>query len=287
MFDLGFETQIHSICGAIRPDRQTLLFSATFTSKIEKLARELLTDPIRIVIGSVGQTSMYVDQSVLLMNGEEEKWNWLMEQLPQFQSIGSVLIFVSKKEDVIQLSIKLQESGILCGSLQGDMSQYERESILSRFKSDKIKILVCTDVAARGLDIKSIKTVINYEIPRDIDTHVHRIGRTGRAGEKGQAYTLLTRDQDKFAGFLVRNLEEANQIVPQELINLAMKNHKFRKSRVSLMGNSAIVSRGTRVQRGGYHGSSSSSVQNNATRTFGNLSKSISFQKASSERTGK
>ena len=102
---------------------------------------------------------------------------------------------------------------------------------MTSFKRKEVPVLVATDVAARGLDITHIKTVINYDIARDIDTHTHRIGRTGRAGEKGVAYTLVTENDKEFVGHLVRNLEGANQPVPQELLALAMQSQWFRKSR--------------------------------------------------------
>lgn len=123
---------------------------------------------------------------------------------------------------------------------------------MNDYKSGKLKILVCTDVAARGLDIKQIKTVVNYDIARDIDSHVHRIGRTGRAGEKGTAFSLLTQKEDRFASELVRNLEESNQRVDKKLMDLAMKNPYFRKARSGFSGG-----RGRGRGRGGRGGSSS------------------------------
>lgn len=111
------------------------------------------------------------------------------------------------------------------------MDQVDRNQVISSFKKKEMDILVATDVAARGLDIPHIRTVINYDIARDIDTHTHRIGRTGRAGEKGTAYTLVTPGDKEFAGHLVRNLEGANQPVPEPLMDLAMQSAWFRKSR--------------------------------------------------------
>ncbi|XP_067220812.1 ATP-dependent RNA helicase DDX42-like [Chanodichthys erythropterus] len=111
------------------------------------------------------------------------------------------------------------------------MDQSERNKVIADFKKKNLPILVATDVAARGLDIPSIRTVVNYDVARDIDTHTHRIGRTGHAGEKGVAYTLLTTKDTSFAGDLVRNLEGANQSVSKDLMDLAMQNPWFRKSR--------------------------------------------------------
>ncbi|XP_062481134.1 ATP-dependent RNA helicase DDX42 isoform X2 [Pezoporus occidentalis] len=231
MFDMGFEYQVRSIANHVRPDRQTLLFSATFRKKIEKLARDILIDPIRVVQGDIGEANEDVTQIVEIFPSGPSKWNWLTRRLVEFTSSGSVLLFVTKKANAEELANNLKQEDHNLGLLHGDMDQSERNKVISEFKKKGIPILVATDVAARGLDIPSIKTVINYDVARDIDTHTHRIGRTGRAGEKGVAYTLLTPKDSNFAGDLVRNLEGANQHVSKELLDLAMQNPWFRKSR--------------------------------------------------------
>ncbi|KAL6434329.1 hypothetical protein ACFW04_006036 [Cataglyphis niger] len=232
MFDMGFEPQVRSICNHVRPDRQTLLFSATFKKKVEKLARDVLTDPIRIVQGDVGEANTDVTQHVVMFhNNPSGKWNWLLQNLVEFLSAGSLLIFVTKKLNAEELAnnLKLKEFDVLL--LHGDMDQIERNKVITAFKKKDVSTLVATDVAARGLDIPHIKTVVNYDVARDIDTHTHRIGRTGRAGEKGTAYTLVTEKDKEFAGHLVRNLEGANQEVSKSLMDLAMQSAWFRKSR--------------------------------------------------------
>ncbi|XP_034450061.1 ATP-dependent RNA helicase DDX42 isoform X2 [Hippoglossus hippoglossus] len=231
MFDMGFEYQVRSIASHVRPDRQTLLFSATFRKKIERLARDILTDPIRVVQGDIGEANEDVTQVVEMLHSGTEKWAWLIRRLVEFTSSGSVLIFVTKKANCEELATNLTQEGYSIGLLHGDMDQSERNKVISDFKKKNLPVLVATDVAARGLDIPSIRTVVNYDVARDIDTHTHRIGRTGRAGEKGVAYTLLTNKDTTFAGDLVRNLEGANQSVTKELMDLAMQNPWFRKSR--------------------------------------------------------
>ncbi|KAI9017572.1 P-loop containing nucleoside triphosphate hydrolase protein, partial [Gaertneriomyces semiglobifer] len=220
MFDLGFEPQVRSVCNNIRPDRQTLLFSATFQKRVERLARDVLNDQVRITIGSVGQANTDITQVIEVVEDDGYKWNWLISKLAGFAVNGSVLVFVGRKVGVDALAGNLKESGFDCGPLHGDMLQHERDAIIRDFKAGKVKILISTDVAARGLDIKSIKTVVNYDVAKDIDSHVHRIGRTGRAGEKGTAYTLITQKEDRFAGELVRNLEQSGQPVPPHLLAL-------------------------------------------------------------------
>uniref|UniRef100_A0A672HBC8 ATP-dependent RNA helicase DDX42 n=1 Tax=Salarias fasciatus TaxID=181472 RepID=A0A672HBC8_SALFA len=231
MFDMGFEYQVRSIASHVRPDRQTLLFSATFRKKIERLARDILVDPIRVVQGDIGEANEDVTQVVELLPSGTDKWGWLTRRLVEFTSTGSVLIFVTKKANCEELATNLTQEGYSLGLLHGDMDQSERNKVISDFKKKNLPVLVATDVAARGLDIPSIRTVVNYDVARDIDTHTHRIGRTGRAGEKGVAYTLLTNKDTTFAGDLVRNLEGANQSVSKELMDLAMQNPWFRKSR--------------------------------------------------------
>ncbi|KAH0552279.1 ATP-dependent RNA helicase DDX42 [Cotesia glomerata] len=232
MFDMGFEPQVRSICNHIRPDRQTLMFSATFKKRIEKLARDVLTDPVKIVHGDVGEANTDVTQHVIVFNNNPTgKWTWLLQNIVEFLSAGSLLIFVTKKLNAEELSnnLKLKEYEVML--LHGDMDQIERNKVITAFKKKEVSILVATDVAARGLDIPHIRTVVNYDIARDIDTHTHRIGRTGRAGEKGTAYTLVSEKDKEFAGHLVRNLEGADQEVPKSLMDLAMQSSWFRKSR--------------------------------------------------------
>lgn len=231
MFNMGFEPQVRSICNHVRPDRQTMLFSATFKKRIEKLARDVLTDPIRIIQGDLGEANEDITQHVLVFSNPHHKWNWLLCKIVEFQSQGSILIFVTKKLDAEQVANNLKLKEFDCVLLHGDMDQADRNKVITRFKRKECDIMVATDVAARGLDIPHIRTVVNYDIARDIDTHTHRIGRTGRAGEKGTAYTLVVEKDKEFAGHLVRNLEGANQEVPNALMELAMQSSWFRKSR--------------------------------------------------------
>ncbi|SPP84980.1 ATP-dependent RNA helicase DDX42 [Drosophila guanche] len=231
MFHMGFEPQVRSICNHVRPDRQTLLFSATFKKRIERLARDVLSDPVRIVQGDLNEANQDITQSVFVFPNPLQKWNWLLCHLVKFLSEGSVLIFVTKKADAETVANNLLVKEHNCLLLHGDMDQADRNKVITQFKRKECDILVATDVAARGLDIPHIRNVVNYDIARDIDTHTHRIGRTGRAGEKGNAFTLVTDKDKEFAGHLVRNLEGADQEVPEDLMELALKSSWFRSSR--------------------------------------------------------
>ncbi|CAO3622193.1 unnamed protein product [Cunninghamella blakesleeana] len=257
MFDLGFEPQVRSICDNVRPDRQTLLFSATFQKRVESLARQVTTDPIRISVGNAGQANEDITQEVVVFDDQALKWEWLLTNITSYCIDGSVIIFVSRKDGVDLLTNNINAAGFHAGALHGDLMQIERENVLKDFRNNKIGILIATDVAARGLDIKTVKTVINYDIAKDIDSHTHRVGRTGRAGEKGKAITLITKNEDRFAGELVYHLEGSSQIVPNELMNLAMSNPRFRNQR-SFGGG-----RGRGRGRGGRGGGRGRRYQNN------------------------
>ncbi|KAJ3125748.1 hypothetical protein HK098_008270 [Nowakowskiella sp. JEL0407] len=232
MFDLGFEEQVFSICRSVRPDRQTLLFSATFPRKIENLARMVLIDPVKITVGNVGVVNDDIEQVPVILQSDLEKWGWLVGKLAGAILEGSVLIFVSTKAGCDELTKNLKLNGFdLTNCLHGDMQQYERDQVVKDFRKDKIRVLVCTDVAARGLDIKTMSAVIHFDVAKDIESHVHRVGRTGRAGEKGVAYSLITQKDERFAGELVRSLEIGGKNVPSDLLQVAMKNPRFAKFR--------------------------------------------------------
>lgn len=152
--------------------------------------------------------------------------------IAEFVSTGKCLAFVTQKANASELAKNLKEAGkFKIGLLHGDMDQDDRNKIVSEFKKTDMPILVATDVAARGLDIPAIKTVVNYDVARDIDTHTHRIGRTGRAGESGTAYTLVLQSEKEFCPHLVRNLEGSNQIVPQAILDLAEQVPWFKSQR--------------------------------------------------------
>ncbi|KAJ8440856.1 hypothetical protein Cgig2_000744 [Carnegiea gigantea] len=237
MFDLGFEPQIRSIVSQIRPDRQTLLFSATMPRRVEKLAREILSDPVRVTVGEVGMANEDITQVVQVLPSDIEKLPWLLEKLQGMIDEGDVLVFASKKASVDEIESQLAQRGFKVAALHGDKDQASRMEILQKFKSGTYHVLVATDVAARGLDIKSIKSVVNFDTAKDMDMHVHRIGRTGRAGDKdGVAYTLITQKEARFAGELVNSLIAAGQNVPMELMDLAMKDGRFRSKRDARKG---------------------------------------------------
>ncbi|KAL4222426.1 ATP-dependent RNA helicase ddx42 [Mactra antiquata] len=280
MFDMGFEPQVRSIADHVRPDRQTLLFSATFRRKVEKLARDILADPIRVVQGEAGVANEDITQIVEVLPLGPAKWTWLVKRLVEMTTLGSVLIFVTRKANSEELATNLRSRDFKVGLMHGDMSQMERNDVITAFKKSEFPILVATDVAARGLDIPSIKTVVNYDVARDIDTHTHRVGRTGRAGEKGFAFTLITEKEREFAGALVRNLEAANQHVPQPLLDLATQCPKFRKTRFKNQGHGkkpmAVVASSGQKERPGLGAETSTRVNDSTSFTSFRASSALS-----------
>ncbi|CAK0825696.1 unnamed protein product [Prorocentrum cordatum] len=237
MFHMGFEYQVRSVVQNVRPSRQTLLFSATFPPKIERLARDLLQQPVRITTGQGGQAAANIVQHVEVLKSDDEKWDWMSKHIDGMLEKGQVLVFVksiASAEELTQNFTDLLEKKT--EFLHGDLDQTERMRILRDVKRKKVDVLIATDVAARGLDIPSIAVVVSYDVARDAETHTHRIGRTGRAGAAGEAYTLITADSKenyRMAALLVANLEAAGQEANSGLQWLAMKYGPYKAAKLT------------------------------------------------------
>mmetsp|Transcript_14898 Transcript_14898/g.36453 ORF Transcript_14898/g.36453 Transcript_14898/m.36453 type:complete len:589 (+) Transcript_14898:82-1848(+) len=217
MLDLGFERFIKKICSQIRPDRQTLCFSATWPPNVELLAKNYTDKPLRVNIGSMKQhANKDVKQKVLVME-DSDKHIYLTKVLEKLMDGSKILIFCQTKRNCDSVTRSLRNNGWPARCIHGDKQQSEREWVLEEFRSGKSPIMVATNIAARGLDIKGIKAVINYDFPNDIETYIHRIGRTGRAGSQGTAVTFFTPEDAMRAKELVEVLEEAEQKVPDQL----------------------------------------------------------------------
>uniref|UniRef100_A0A0D9Y4J9 RNA helicase n=1 Tax=Oryza glumipatula TaxID=40148 RepID=A0A0D9Y4J9_9ORYZ len=214
MLDMGFEPQIKKIVSQIRPDRQTLYWSATWPKEVEQLARNFLFDPYKVVI--IGSEELKANHAIcqhVEILSESQKYNKLVNLLEDIMDGSRILIFMDTKKGCDQITRQLRMDGWPALSIHGDKSQAERDWVLSEFKSGKSPIMTATDVAARGLDVKDVKYVINYDFPGSLEDYVHRIGRTGRAGAKGTAYTFFTAANARFAKDLINILEEAGQKV--------------------------------------------------------------------------
>merc|ERR550532_942965 len=224
MFDMGFEPQVTKIIDNIRPDKQTVMFSATFPRQMEGLARKILAKncTVEVQVGGRSVVCKEVDQSVIVIE-EDQKFLKLLELLGIYQENGSVLIFVDKQEHADELMKNLLRHSYPCMSLHGGIDQYDRDSTITDFKQGNIRLLVATSVAARGLDVKELILVVNYDCPNHYEDYVHRCGRTGRAGKAGYAYTFITPDQDWYSGDIIKALETSESLVKQDLRDLFTK----------------------------------------------------------------
>ncbi|HUC88962.1 MAG TPA: DEAD/DEAH box helicase [Candidatus Paceibacterota bacterium] len=190
MLDMGFVNDMRFIMAGMAPNRQTLLFSATITSEIDKLIKEFLTDPEKISV-KTGETARNVEQNIVRVQRGEEKIDSLHSLLSQ-KEFSKVLIFGRTKHGVEKLCQTLVKKGFKAESIHGDKNQGRRQSALKAFRENHSQILVATDVAARGLDIPNVTHVINYDIPATYEDYIHRIGRTGRGNQVGTALTFVS-----------------------------------------------------------------------------------------------
>ena len=199
MLDMGFIPDIEKICKLLPPRRQTLFFSATMPPEITRLADQFLKDPVRIEVARPATTAKTITQRFRFCeNGEDwAKREELRELIRAEENFKNAIIFCNRKRDVAILLKSLLKHGFNAGALHGDMDQKSRMETLDKFRSGEIKILAASDVAARGLDIPDVSHVFNFDLPSQSDDYVHRIGRTGRAGKSGTAYSLVSTDDLK------------------------------------------------------------------------------------------
>jgi len=200
MFDMGFLPDIRRILKHVPTKRQTLLFSATMPDDIRRLAHDILHDPVTVQVGHTAPVNTV--SHALYPVGQHLKTALLLELL-RHTDTGSVLIFTRTKHRAKRVAQQLEKAGYKAASLQGNLSQNRRQAALDGFRDGSFQILVATDIAARGIDVSSISHVINYDIPDTVDAYTHRIGRTGRAAKTGDAFTLITREDEP----VVRSIE--------------------------------------------------------------------------------
>ncbi|KAI9336226.1 p68 RNA helicase [Zopfochytrium polystomum] len=220
MLDMGFEPQIRMIVNQIRPDRQTLMWSATWPREVQTLARDFLKDFIQVNIGSLDLSASHnVTQVIEVMSSFDKKDRLfrLLEKVTTEDKTAKVIIFTGTKRMADDCTAMLRQSGFDALGIHGDKRQQERDWVMHEFKAGRSPILIATDVAARGLDVKDIRYVINFDMPNNVEDYVHRIGRTGRAGAKGTAHSFFTADDRKLARDLIKILEEAKQTVPEKI----------------------------------------------------------------------
>ncbi|MBL9065436.1 MAG: DEAD/DEAH box helicase [Sphingopyxis sp.] len=195
MLDMGFIPDIENICTKLPANRQTLLFSATMPAPIKRLADKFLSNPKTVEVARPASRNENIEQ--FLVKTSERGKRDVLRGLLEAEDVNTAIIFCNRKTTVRELAKVLQRSGYSAGEIQGDMDQSSRTAELERFKNGTINILVASDVAARGLDVKGVSHVFNFDAPWHPDDYVHRIGRTGRAGAKGRAFTLATPSDDE------------------------------------------------------------------------------------------
>ncbi|KAF7168333.1 hypothetical protein CNMCM5623_001341 [Aspergillus felis] len=222
MLDMGFEPQIRKIISQIRPDRQTCMWSATWPKEVRQLATDFLNDYIQVNIGSMDLSANHRITQIVEVVSDFEKRDKMIKHLEKIMENRSnkCLIFTGTKRIADEITRFLRQDGWPALSIHGDKQQQERDWVLNEFKAGKSPIMVATDVASRGIDVRDITHVLNYDYPNNSEDYIHRIGRTGRAGAKGTAITFFTTENSKQARDLVTILTEAKQQIDPRLAEM-------------------------------------------------------------------
>jgi ATP-dependent RNA helicase RhlE len=215
MLDIGFLPDLQRILSYLPKQRQTLLFSATFSTEIKKLAESYLQDPILVEVARPNATATNVEQRFYSVSSDDKRA--AIRKILTERALKQAIVFVNSKLGCARLARSLEREGLKTNALHGDKSQDERLKALEAFKRGEVDVLVCTDVAARGLDIADLPAVFNFDVPFNAEDYVHRIGRTGRAGASGLAVTLVTRDDARLVSDIEKLIKKKIEIEPIEL----------------------------------------------------------------------
>ena len=215
MLDIGFLPDLQRILSFLPKTRQTLLFSATFSPEIRRLANSYLQDPVTVEVARANATATNVEQRFYSVTDDDKRA--VVRQLLKSRELSQALIFVNSKLGAARLARSFERDGLRTAALHGDKSQDERLKSLAAFKAGEVDLLVATDVAARGLDIADLPAVFNFDVPFNAEDYVHRIGRTGRAGASGLAVTLVTRDDTRLVSDIEKLIKQQLEIEPIEL----------------------------------------------------------------------
>ncbi|XP_060651017.1 probable ATP-dependent RNA helicase DDX43 [Drosophila nasuta] len=234
MLDMGFEPQIRKVLLDIRPDRQTIMTSATWPPGVRRLAQSYMRNPIQVCVGSLDLAATHsVQQVIELLEDDQDKFQTLKAFVKNMKNDDKIIVFCGRKARADDLSSDLSLGGFNTQCIHGNREQSDREQAIADIKSGMVRILVATDVASRGLDIEDITHVINYDFPRNIEEYVHRVGRTGRAGRKGTSISFITREDWGMTKELIAILEEANQEVPEKLRDMAQRFSAMKERRAA------------------------------------------------------
>ncbi len=218
MLNLGFEEEMDRVFKLLPKQRQTILFSATLGEAVNSIKENLLKDPLTIEIKKDEQSVELIKQSAYIVHPDRK--GVLLRYLIKTRDMQQVLVFVSSKKRADNVVVKLNKNGIEAAAMHGDKSQGARMDALKKFKSGKLRVLVATDLAARGIDIQFLPFVINYELPRSPTDYVHRIGRTGRAESPGEAITLLCEDDNHHFGVIQKKMKKKVPIIETNDLDL-------------------------------------------------------------------
>ena len=205
MLDMGFYSDIMTIAKQLPKERQTMLFSATMPEEIRRLASEILNDPLQITLALAKPAEGITQQAYVCYEGQKMG---IINKIFDTESSERVILFASRKTKVKESARAIRKHGFNVGEMHSDLTQSERDEIMFQYKSRKIDMIVATDILARGIDIDDIRIVINYDVPRDCDDYIHRIGRTARAGSKGRAITFVSEEDQEFFGRIEAFIEQ-------------------------------------------------------------------------------
>jgi superfamily II DNA/RNA helicase len=215
MLDIGFLPDLQRILSYLPKQRQTLLFSATFSPEIKRLAESYLQNPILVEVARPNATATNVEQRFFSVDNDDKRA--VVLKLIRERALTQALVFVNSKLGCARLARSFERDGLRTNALHGDKSQDERLKALEAFKRGEVDVLVCTDVAARGLDIADLPAVFNFDVPFNAEDYVHRIGRTGRAGASGLAVTLVSRDDARLVSDIEKLIKKKIELEPIEL----------------------------------------------------------------------
>ncbi len=239
MLDMGFVHDVRKVIAKIPERRQTLLFSATMPEEIVKLSQTILRNPARVEVTPVSSTAEKIAQSVYFVSKSDKKL--LLAHILKNRSLDRVLVFSRTKHGSDKIVKDLQKSGIRAEAIHGNKSQNARQRALAAFKDGEIRVLVATDIAARGIDIDSLAYVINYDLPNEPESYVHRIGRTGRAGASGLAMSFCDGEERAYLRDIERLIRKSVPVI---------EDHPFPTNDAIAMGEAKAAEEARRAPRG-------------------------------------
>lgn len=246
MLDMGFINDVKKIIAKVPVKRQTLFFSATMPSEIQKLSNTILNNPKKVEVSPVSSTANTVKQSIYLVEKSDKKA--LLNHLLQDRNIKSALVFTRTKHGADKVVKDLAKTGIQAEAIHGNKSQNARQRALSNFKSGSTRILIATDIAARGIDVEDLSHVINYELPNIPETYVHRIGRTGRAGASGIALSFCDSEEKEY-------LRDINKLIGNNVQIVSEHPYKMRNTSIEKTQNHSVKSKNANFKKESDRGS--------------------------------